>query len=62
MNNEIFLKTSVSSSKDFKPFSPPNAKEALPRILIPKSSDAAVRRSLPILIKVSSPHLDADSR
>uniref|UniRef100_A0A8C3TT78 CW-type domain-containing protein n=1 Tax=Catharus ustulatus TaxID=91951 RepID=A0A8C3TT78_CATUS len=48
-------------NKDFKPFSPPNAKEALPRILIPKSSDAAVRRSLPILIKVSSPHLDADS-
>ncbi|XP_056367977.1 MORC family CW-type zinc finger protein 3 [Oenanthe melanoleuca] len=61
INNEIFLKTSVSSSKDFKTFSPPNTKEALPRILIPKSSDAAGRRSLPILIKVSSPHLDADS-
>ncbi|NXQ20885.1 MORC3 protein, partial [Peucedramus taeniatus] len=39
----------------------PNAKEALPRLLIPKSSDASVRRSLPILIKVASPHLDADS-
>ncbi|XP_064561247.1 MORC family CW-type zinc finger protein 3 [Zonotrichia leucophrys gambelii] len=61
INNEIFLKTSVSSSKDFKPFSPSSAKEALPRLLIPKSSDASVRRSLPILIKVSSPHLDADS-
>ncbi|XP_054510580.2 MORC family CW-type zinc finger protein 3 [Agelaius phoeniceus] len=61
INNEIFLKTSVSSSKDFKTFSAPNAKEALPRLLIPKSSDASVRRSLPILIKVSSPHLDADS-
>ncbi|CAN8197051.1 unnamed protein product [Coccothraustes coccothraustes] len=61
INNEIFLKTSVSSSKDFKTFSSPNAKEALPRLLIPKSSDASVRRSLPILIKVSSPHLDADS-
>ncbi|KAI1241444.1 hypothetical protein IHE44_0004917 [Lamprotornis superbus] len=32
MNNEIFLKTSVSSSKDFKTFSPPNAKEALPSL------------------------------
>ncbi|XP_054149717.1 MORC family CW-type zinc finger protein 3 [Melozone crissalis] len=61
INNEIFLKTSVSSSKDFKPFSPSSAKEALPRLLIPKSSDASVRRSLPILIKVSSPHVDADS-
>ncbi|XP_014736119.1 PREDICTED: MORC family CW-type zinc finger protein 3 isoform X2 [Sturnus vulgaris] len=61
MNNEIFLKTSVSSSKDFKTFSPPNAKEALPRLLLPKSSDASGRRSLPILIKVSSPHVDADS-
>ncbi|XP_058715764.1 MORC family CW-type zinc finger protein 3 isoform X2 [Poecile atricapillus] len=61
INNEIFLKTSVSSSKDFKTFSTPNAKEALPRLLLPKSSDASVRRSLPILIKVSSPHLDADS-
>ncbi|XP_033374351.1 MORC family CW-type zinc finger protein 3 isoform X2 [Parus major] len=61
INNEIFLKTSVSSSKDFKTFSAPNAKEALPRLLLPKSSDASVRRSLPILIKVSSPHLDADS-
>uniref|UniRef100_A0A8C9N9B7 MORC family CW-type zinc finger 3 n=1 Tax=Serinus canaria TaxID=9135 RepID=A0A8C9N9B7_SERCA len=48
-------------NKDFKTFSSPNAKEALPRLLIPKSSDASVRRSLPILIKVSSPHLDADS-
>ncbi|KAM3677639.1 MORC family CW-type zinc finger protein 3 [Ammospiza caudacuta] len=61
INNEIFLKTSVSSSKDFKPFSSSSAKESLPRLLIPKSSDASVRRSLPILIKVSSPHLDADS-
>uniref|UniRef100_A0A8C3M8Y4 Uncharacterized protein n=1 Tax=Geospiza parvula TaxID=87175 RepID=A0A8C3M8Y4_GEOPR len=61
INNEILLKTSVSSSKDFKTFSSPNAKEALPRLFIPKSSDASVRRSLPILIKVSSPHLDADS-
>ncbi|NXN82226.1 MORC3 protein, partial [Bombycilla garrulus] len=60
-NNEILLKTAVSSSKDFKPFSTPNAKEALPRLLLPKSSDASVRRSLPILIKVSSPHVDADS-
>lgn len=57
----MFLKTSVSSSKDFKTFSTPNAKEALPRLLLPKSSDASVRRSLPILIKVSSPHLDPDS-
>uniref|UniRef100_A0A8C5IE49 MORC family CW-type zinc finger 3 n=1 Tax=Junco hyemalis TaxID=40217 RepID=A0A8C5IE49_JUNHY len=48
-------------NKDFKPFSSSSAKEALPRLLIPKSSDASVRRSLPILIKVSSPHLDADS-
>ncbi|NWV73955.1 MORC3 protein, partial [Dasyornis broadbenti] len=61
INNEIFLKTSVSSSKDFKTFSALNAKEAVPRLLLPKSSDASVRRSLPILIKVSSPHLDADS-
>ncbi|XP_031957035.1 MORC family CW-type zinc finger protein 3 isoform X1 [Corvus moneduloides] len=61
INNEMFLKTSVSSSKDFKTFSTPNAKEALPRLLLPKSSDASVRRSLPILIKVSSPHLDPDS-
>ncbi|NXB56302.1 MORC3 protein, partial [Struthidea cinerea] len=61
INNEIFLKTSVSSSKDFKTFSTPNAKEALPRLLLPKSSDASVRRSLPILIQVSSPHLDPDS-
>uniref|UniRef100_A0A8C0V5Q8 MORC family CW-type zinc finger 3 n=1 Tax=Cyanistes caeruleus TaxID=156563 RepID=A0A8C0V5Q8_CYACU len=48
-------------NKDFKTFSAPNTKEALPRLLLPKSSDASVRRSLPILIKVSSPHLDADS-
>uniref|UniRef100_A0A8C3D4V2 MORC family CW-type zinc finger 3 n=1 Tax=Corvus moneduloides TaxID=1196302 RepID=A0A8C3D4V2_CORMO len=48
-------------NKDFKTFSTPNAKEALPRLLLPKSSDASVRRSLPILIKVSSPHLDPDS-
>ncbi|KAM4905533.1 MORC family CW-type zinc finger protein 3 isoform 2-T2 [Sylvia borin] len=61
INNEILLKTPVSSSKDFKTFSAPNTKEALPRLIIPKSSDASVRRSLPILIQVSSPHLDADS-
>ncbi|XP_039912001.1 MORC family CW-type zinc finger protein 3 [Hirundo rustica] len=61
INNEILLKTSVSSSKDFKAFSAPNTKEALPRLIIPKSSDASVRRSLPILIQVSSPHVDADS-
>ncbi|XP_063249291.1 MORC family CW-type zinc finger protein 3 [Prinia subflava] len=61
ISNEILLKTSVSSSKDFKTFSTPNTKEALPRLIIPKSSDASVRRSLPILIQVSSPHLDADS-
>ncbi|NWV49499.1 MORC3 protein, partial [Daphoenositta chrysoptera] len=61
INNEIFLKTSVSSSKDFKTFSSPNAKEALPRLLLPKSSEVSVRRSLPILIKVSSPHVDPDS-
>uniref|UniRef100_A0A8C3P6M1 MORC family CW-type zinc finger 3 n=1 Tax=Cyanoderma ruficeps TaxID=181631 RepID=A0A8C3P6M1_9PASS len=48
-------------NKDFKTFSAPNTKEALPRLIIPKSSDASVRRSLPILIQVSSPHLDADS-
>ncbi|XP_039585327.1 MORC family CW-type zinc finger protein 3 [Passer montanus] len=61
ISNEILLKTSVSSSKDFKTFSSPNAKEALPRLLIAKSSDASVRRSLPILIKVPSSHSDADS-
>ncbi|XP_066170279.1 MORC family CW-type zinc finger protein 3 [Sylvia atricapilla] len=61
INNEILLKTPVSSSKDFKTFSAPNTKDALPRLIISKSSDASVRRSLPILIQVSSPHLDADS-
>ncbi|XP_009077579.1 PREDICTED: MORC family CW-type zinc finger protein 3, partial [Acanthisitta chloris] len=62
INNEIFLKTSVSSSKDFKPFSAVSGKEALPRLLLLKSSDASVRRSLPIVIKsVSSPQSDPDN-
>uniref|UniRef100_A0A8C5T419 MORC family CW-type zinc finger 3 n=1 Tax=Malurus cyaneus samueli TaxID=2593467 RepID=A0A8C5T419_9PASS len=65
INNEILLKTPVSSSKDFKTFSALNTKEAVPRLLLPKSSEASVGssvgRSLPILIKVASPHLDPDS-
>ncbi|XP_064503164.1 MORC family CW-type zinc finger protein 3 [Pseudopipra pipra] len=62
INNEIFLKTSVSSSKDFKTFTAVSGKEAVPRLLLPKSSDAPIRRSLPILIKsVTSLHPDADS-
>ncbi|NWT61120.1 MORC3 protein, partial [Erythrocercus mccallii] len=58
---EYSHQVTAEESPDFKTFSAPNTKEALPRIIIPKSSDASVRRSLPILIQVSSPHLDADS-
>ncbi|XP_009565398.2 MORC family CW-type zinc finger protein 3 isoform X1 [Cuculus canorus] len=60
--NEVFLKMPVSSSKDFKTFSPVSGKEAVPRSLLPETSNASVKR--PLLISnrsVSSPHSDCDN-
>lgn len=59
----MFLKTPVSSSKDFKTFSAVSGKEAVPRSLLPETSNASVKRSLLILHRpVSSPHSDSDNR
>ncbi|XP_010128056.1 PREDICTED: MORC family CW-type zinc finger protein 3-like, partial [Chlamydotis macqueenii] len=60
INNEMFLKIPVSSSKDFKTFSAASGKETVPRSLLPEKSNASVRR--PLLISnrsVSSPHSDS---
>ncbi|KAI6079773.1 MORC family CW-type zinc finger protein 3 [Aix galericulata] len=62
INNEMFLKTPVSSSKDFKTFSAVSGKEAVPRALLPETSNASVRR--PLLVSnrsISSPHSDSDN-
>jgi len=59
----MFLKTPVSSSKDFKTFSPVSGKEAVPRSPLPETSHASVKRPLLILSRsVSSPHSDSDNR
>uniref|UniRef100_A0A8C4K0A3 MORC family CW-type zinc finger 3 n=1 Tax=Dromaius novaehollandiae TaxID=8790 RepID=A0A8C4K0A3_DRONO len=57
--NEMFLKTPVSSSKDFKTFSAVSGKEAVPRSVLPETSNASVKR--PLLVSnrsVSSPDSD----
>ncbi|KAM6439151.1 MORC family CW-type zinc finger protein 3 [Rhynochetos jubatus] len=60
--SDVFSKTPVSSSKDFKTFSAVSGKEALPRSLIPETSNASIKRPLLILNRsVSSPHADTDS-
>lgn len=59
----MLLKTSVSSSKDFRTFSPVSGREAVPRALLPETSNASVKR--PLLVSnrsVSSPHSDSDNR
>ncbi|XP_008936457.1 PREDICTED: MORC family CW-type zinc finger protein 3, partial [Merops nubicus] len=62
INNEMFLKTPVSSSKDFKTFSPVSGKEAVPRSLLPETLNASVKRSMLLLNRsVSSPHSDSDN-
>ncbi|KAM9627927.1 MORC family CW-type zinc finger protein 3 isoform 1-T1 [Morphnus guianensis] len=62
INNEMFLKTPVSSSKDFKTFSAMSGKEAVPRSLLPETSNASVKRPLLLLNRsVSSPHSDSDN-
>ncbi|KAM6293698.1 MORC family CW-type zinc finger protein 3 [Porphyrio hochstetteri] len=62
ISNEMFLKTPVSSSKDFKAFSAVSGKEAVPRSFLPETSNASVKRPLHILNRsVSSPHSDSDS-
>ncbi|KAM9259355.1 MORC family CW-type zinc finger protein 3 isoform 2-T2 [Cariama cristata] len=62
INNEMFLKTPVSSSKDFKTVSAVSGKEAAPRSLLPETSNASVKRPLLILNRsVSSPHSDSDN-
>ncbi|XP_010073860.1 PREDICTED: MORC family CW-type zinc finger protein 3, partial [Pterocles gutturalis] len=62
INNEMFLKTPVSSSKDFKAFSAGTGKEAVSRSLLPETSNASVKRPLLILNRsVSSPHSDPDN-
>uniref|UniRef100_A0A8C8BFK8 MORC family CW-type zinc finger 3 n=1 Tax=Otus sunia TaxID=257818 RepID=A0A8C8BFK8_9STRI len=62
INNEMFLKTPVSSSKDFKTFSAVSGKEAVPRSLLAETSNASVKRPLLILNRsVSSPHSDSDN-
>ncbi|XP_071609506.1 MORC family CW-type zinc finger protein 3 isoform X1 [Heliangelus exortis] len=62
INNEMFLKTTVSSSKDFKTFSPVVGKEAVPRSVLPETSNASVKRPLLIINRsVSSPHSDSDN-
>uniref|UniRef100_A0A8C3L0J1 MORC family CW-type zinc finger 3 n=1 Tax=Chrysolophus pictus TaxID=9089 RepID=A0A8C3L0J1_CHRPC len=61
-NNEMLLKTSVSSSKDFRTFTPVSGREAVPRALLPETSNASVKR--PLLVSnrsVSSPHSDSDN-
>uniref|UniRef100_A0A8C2Y8N2 MORC family CW-type zinc finger 3 n=1 Tax=Coturnix japonica TaxID=93934 RepID=A0A8C2Y8N2_COTJA len=62
ISNEMLLKTSVSSSKDFRTFTPMSGREAVPRALLPETSNASVKR--PLLISnrsVSSPHSDSDT-
>uniref|UniRef100_A0A8C9EKF4 MORC family CW-type zinc finger 3 n=1 Tax=Pavo cristatus TaxID=9049 RepID=A0A8C9EKF4_PAVCR len=62
ISNEMLLKTSVSSSKDFRTFSPMSGREAVPRALLPETSNASVKR--PLLVSnrsVSSPHSDSDN-
>uniref|UniRef100_A0A8C6ZNF2 MORC family CW-type zinc finger 3 n=1 Tax=Nothoprocta perdicaria TaxID=30464 RepID=A0A8C6ZNF2_NOTPE len=44
--NEMFLKTPVSSSKDFKTFSAVSGKEAVPRSVLPETSNASIKRPL----------------
>lgn len=59
----MFLKSPVSSSKDFKTFSAVSGTEAVPRSLLPETSNASVRRPLLILNRsVSSPHSDSNNR
>uniref|UniRef100_A0A8B9BQA2 MORC family CW-type zinc finger 3 n=1 Tax=Anser brachyrhynchus TaxID=132585 RepID=A0A8B9BQA2_9AVES len=50
-------------NKDFKTFSAVSGKEAVPRALLPETSNASVKR--PLLVSnrsVSSPHSDSDNR
>ncbi|XP_068769642.1 MORC family CW-type zinc finger protein 3 isoform X1 [Struthio camelus] len=57
--NDMFLKTPASSSKDFKTFSAVSGKEAVPRSVLPETSNASVKR--PLLVSnrlVSSPDSD----
>ncbi|XP_061857175.1 MORC family CW-type zinc finger protein 3 isoform X2 [Colius striatus] len=62
VNNEVFLKTHVSSSKDFKTFSAVSGKEAGSRSLLPEVSNVSVKRPLLIITRsVSSPHSDSDT-
>uniref|UniRef100_A0A672V063 MORC family CW-type zinc finger 3 n=1 Tax=Strigops habroptila TaxID=2489341 RepID=A0A672V063_STRHB len=62
VNNEMFVKTPVSSSRDFKTFSAVSGKEAVPRSLLPETSNASVKRPILILNRsVSSPHSDSDN-
>lgn len=59
----MILKTPVSSSKDFRTFTPVSGREAVPRALLPETSNASVKR--PLLVSnrsVSSPHSDSDGR
>lgn len=59
----MFVKTPVSSSKDFRTFSAVSGKEAVLRSLLPETSNASVKRSLLTLNRsVSSPHSDPDNR
>ncbi|XP_061215109.1 MORC family CW-type zinc finger protein 3 isoform X1 [Neopsephotus bourkii] len=62
VNNEVFVRTPVSSSKDFRTFSAVSGKESVLRSLLPETSNASVRRSLLTLNRsVSSPHSDSDN-
>ncbi|KAM4681716.1 MORC family CW-type zinc finger protein 3 isoform 1-T1 [Amazona ochrocephala] len=62
VNNEVFVKTPVSSTREFRTFSVVSGKEAVPRSLLPETSNASVKRSLLTLNRsVSSPHYDSDN-
>uniref|UniRef100_A0A8C4UA45 MORC family CW-type zinc finger 3 n=1 Tax=Falco tinnunculus TaxID=100819 RepID=A0A8C4UA45_FALTI len=62
VNNEMYLKTLVSSSKDFKKFTAVSGKETVPRSPLPETSNASAKRPLLILNRsVSSPHSDSDN-
>uniref|UniRef100_A0A8C6JAV4 Uncharacterized protein n=1 Tax=Melopsittacus undulatus TaxID=13146 RepID=A0A8C6JAV4_MELUD len=61
-NNEVFVKTPLSSSKDFRTFSAVSGKEAVLRTPLPETSNASVKRPLLTLNRsVSSPHTDSDN-
>ncbi|XP_054021823.1 MORC family CW-type zinc finger protein 3 [Dryobates pubescens] len=62
ISNEMFLKTPVSSSRDFKTFSAVSGKDAVPRSLLPETSNTSIKRPILILSRsVSSPHCDSDN-